>query len=97
MALCASVGEVVELITYCNGVMGVPIGVFDKINPQKVRILGMCENKDIYGLKTKIYTTAECKKRYEELFGKTGTYDLNAAGVVDGKKVYQRVLIRCRT
>jgi hypothetical protein len=56
----------------------------------------MCENLDLYGLKTKIYTAQECKQRYYELFGKKGTYDLNASGVVDGYKVYQRILIKKR-
>lgn len=77
-----------------NGVMGVPITFLDKYSPNQFIILGMCENLDLYGLKTKIYTTQECKDRYFELFGKNGTYDLNAAGVVNGKKTYQRILIR---
>lgn len=47
-----------------------------------------------YGLKTRVYTSDECRNRYFELFGKKGTYDLNAAGVVNGTKVYQRLLIR---
>lgn len=74
--------------------MGVPITFLDKYNPEQFEIVGMCENLDLYGLKTRIYTTEECQRRYEELFGKPGTYDLNAAGVVKGKKVYQRLLIR---
>ena len=77
-----------------DGVMGVPITFMDKYNPEQFEIIGMCENMDLYGLKTKVYTSQECKDRYFELFGKKGTYDLNAAGVVNGKKVYQRVLIR---
>jgi hypothetical protein len=82
------------------GVMGVPLTFLDKYNPDQFEILGMCENSDLYKLKTKIYTSAECKNAYESKFGKTGTYDLNAAGVVvkDGvlEKVYSRVLIRHR-
>ena len=74
--------------------MGVPITFLDKYNPEQFEILGMCENLDLYGLKTRIYTAEECHQRYEELFGKPGTSDLNAAGVVNGKKVYQRLLIR---
>lgn len=58
----------------------------------------MCENEDLYSLKTKSYSTAECKEAYKAKFGKSGTYDLNASGVVirDGlrEKVYQRILIR---
>lgn len=77
-----------------EGVMGVPITFLDKYSPDQFEILGMCENLDLYGLKTKVYTTQECQKRYFELFGKKGTYDLNASGVVNGIKVYQRILIK---
>lgn len=76
------------------GVMGVPITFLDKYSPDQFEIVGMCENLDLYGLKTRVYTSEECHQRYFELFGKPGTYDLNAAGVVNGKKVYQRILIR---
>ena len=79
-----------------DGVMGVPITFLDKYNPDQFEILGMCENLDLYGLKTRVYTAQECRDRYFELFGKKGTYDMNAAGVVNGKKVYQRILIRRR-
>ena len=77
-------------------IMGVPITFLDKYNPEQFEILGMCENLDLYGLKTRVYTSQECKDRYFELFGKKGTYDLNASGVLYGKKVYQRILIRRR-
>ena len=77
-----------------DGVMGVPITFMDKYNPDQFEIVGMCENLDLYKLKTRVYTSEECHQRYFELFGKSGTYDLNAAGVVNGKKVYQRILIR---
>ncbi len=81
-----------------KGVMGVPISFLDKYNPEQFEILGMCENADLYGLKTKKYTLIECKKAYLDKFGKKGTYDLNASGVVKRKglleKVYQRVLIK---
>lgn len=80
------------------GVMGVPISFLDKYSPEQFEIVGMCENQDLYQLKTKIYSTAECKAAYLAKFGKKGTYDLNASGVLmrDGllEKVYQRVLIR---
>lgn len=79
-----------------EGVMGVPITFLNKYNPEQFEILGMCENLDLYGLKTKVYTSEECRNRYFEIFGKKGTYDLNASGVVDGYKVYQRILIRKR-
>ena len=81
-----------------DGLMGVPISFLDKYSPEQFMIVGMCENEDLYKLKTKVYTTAECKKAYLDKFGKKGTYDLNASGVVyrDGllEKVYQRVLIK---
>jgi hypothetical protein len=58
----------------------------------------MCENMDLYNLKTKFYTSAECKKAYFKNFGKKGTYDLNASGVIIHsempKKVYSRILIK---
>ena len=81
-----------------SGIMGVPISFLDKYCPEQFEILGMCENEDLYNLKTKVYTTAECKQAYLDKFGKSGTYDLNASGVIlkDGlrEKVYQRILIR---
>lgn len=81
-----------------EGVMGVPISFLDKYSPEQFEIVGMCENEDLYNLKTKVYTTAECKQAYLDKFGKKGTYDLNASGVIfkDGllEKVYQRVLIK---
>lgn len=81
-----------------EGVMGVPISFLDKYNPDQFEILGMCENENLYKLKTKVYTSAECKQAYLKKFGKSGTYDLNASGVVTRnglfEKVYQRVLIK---
>lgn len=90
------VGKVAEIPVDYAGAMGVPITFLDKYNPEQFEILGMCENKDLYSLKTRIYTTKECQKQYLNLFGKKGTYDLNAAGVISGKKVYQRLLIKRR-
>jgi hypothetical protein len=81
-----------------EGLMGVPISFLSKYSPEQFQIVGMCENEDLYNLKTKIYTTAECKQAYFDKFKKKGTYDLNASGVVlrDGllEKVYQRVIIK---
>ena len=81
-----------------EGVMGVPVSILDKYSPEQFKIIGMCENKDLYKLKTKVYTSAECKQAYLDKFEKKGTYDLNASGVIirDGlfEKVYQRVLIK---
>ena len=83
-----------------EGVMGVPVSFLDKHSPEQFEIVGMCENKDLYNLKTQVYTTDECKQAYFDKFGKKGTYDLNASGVIlkNGllEKVYQRVLIKHR-
>lgn len=88
------VSKVTDIPYDYDGVMGVPITFMDKYNPDQFEIVGMCENLDLYGLKTRVYTAQECRDRYFELFNKQGVYDLNAAGVIDGKKVYQRILIR---
>ena len=81
-----------------SGVMGVPITFLDKYNPEQFEILGMCENMDLYHLKTKTYSSEECRETYYKKFGKKGTYDLNASGVLikNGikEKVYSRILIR---
>ncbi|HQI26296.1 MAG TPA: adenine-specific methyltransferase EcoRI family protein [Candidatus Paceibacterota bacterium] len=81
-----------------KGIMGVPVSILDKYSPEQFTIVGMCENENLYKLKTKVYTSTECKQAYFDKFGKKGTYDLNASGVVirNGllEKVYQRVLIK---
>lgn len=81
-----------------DDVMGVPITFLDKYNPNQFEILGKCENLDLYGLKTKVYTHQECKDAYFAKFGKKGIYDLNAAGVVieNGIRIkrYHRILIK---
>lgn len=71
-----------------DGVMGVPISFLDKYCPEQFEILGMCENEDLYKLKTKVYTNQEKKEAYFIKFNKRGQYDLNASGViiVDGRK-----------
>lgn len=80
--------------------MGVPITFLDKYSPEQFEIVGMCENEDLYNFRSKVYTSAECKQAYLDKFGKKGTYDLNATGVVviNGKleKVFKRVLIKHR-
>lgn len=81
-----------------DGVMGVPISFLDKYSPEQFEIVGICENLDLYNLKTKQYTSDECKQAYFDKFGKKGTYDLNASGVIfrnnQLEKVYTRVLIK---
>lgn len=81
-----------------KGIMGVPVSILDKYSPEQFVIMGMCENEDLYKLKTKVYISAECKQAYLDKFKKKGSYDLNASGVVirNGQleKVYQRLLIK---
>ena len=88
-------------VNYCDaipsdydGVMGVYSTFFDKYCPEQFDIVGMCENKDLYKLKTKIYTSEECKAAYYNKFNKKGTYDLLKDGILE--KVFQRILIRKR-
>ena len=81
-----------------DGVMGVPVSFLSKYCPEQFEILGMCENEDLYGMKTKRYSGEACRKAYEQKFGRKGTYDLNASGVLlkNGimEKAYSRILIR---
>lgn len=81
-----------------EGVMGVPVTFIDKYCPEQFEILGITENLDLYGLKTKRYTKEECQTAYKAKFGKSGTYDLNASAVleINGQleKLYARLLIR---
>ena len=44
-----------------DSIMGVPITFLDKYNPEQFEILGRSENEDLYGLKTRVYTTKECQ------------------------------------
>lgn len=80
-----------------DGVMGAPITFLDKYNPEQFEIVGTTESNDPEnGFRTRWYSSAECRAAYEEIFGKKGVYDLNASGVVDGEKVFKRILIRHR-
>ena len=83
-----------------DGVMGVPVSFLDKYSPDQFEIVGRCENENLYNLKTKVYTSVECRQAYFDKFGKKGTYDMNSNGVllINGlfEKVYQRVLIKHR-
>jgi len=80
-----------------QGVMGVPITFLDKYNPEQFEILGTTESNDKdNAFRTRHYTSKECRDAYLNRFGKPGVYDLNASGVVEGIKVYKRVLIRHR-
>lgn len=81
-----------------DGVMGVPVTFLDKFNPDQFEILGITKNLDLYNLKTRKYTSEECRQAYFNKFGKKGTYDLNASGVINKngrlEKTYARILIK---
>lgn len=80
-----------------DGVMGVPITFLDRYNPDQFEIVGTTESNDPdNAFRTRVYTPQECRNGYNKLFGKPGVYDLNASGVVNGIKVYKRILIRRR-
>jgi hypothetical protein len=79
------------------GVMGVPVTFLDKYSPEQFEIVGTTESNDKdNAFRTRHYTAKECRDAYANRFGKTGVYDLNASGVVEGVKVYKRILIRHR-
>ncbi len=95
--------DAIEVATYkeipsdYNGVMGVPITFLDKYNPDQFEIVGTTESNDRdNAFRTRVYTSQECREAYLKRFGKSGVYDLNASGVVNGVKVFKRVLIRHR-
>jgi hypothetical protein len=78
-----------------NGVMGVPITFLDKYNPDQFEIVGTTESNDPDNhLRTRWYSSRENRDAYQARFGKPGIYDLNASGVVNGVKVFKRILIR---
>ena len=91
------VGTYREIPSDYNGVMGVPITFLDKYNPDQFEIVGTTEsNAPANAWRTRVYTSQECRDAYMALFGKPGVYDLNASGVVNGVKVFKRILIRHR-
>jgi Adenine-specific methyltransferase EcoRI len=91
------VGTYKEIPSDFDGVMGVPVTFLDKYNPDQFEIVGTTESNDPdNAFRTRVYTSPECRDAYKKLFGKPGVYDLNASGVVNGVKVYKRVLIRHR-
>ena len=86
-----------EIPSDYDGVMGVPITFLDKYNPDQFEIVGTTESNDPNNAcRTRVYTSQECRDAYMAIFGKPGVYDLNASGVVNGVKVYKRILIRHR-
>lgn len=92
------VGTYKEIPSDFDGVMGVPITFVNKYNPEQFEIVGTTESNDPNNaFRTRVYSSAECREAYEQRFGKPGVYDLNASGVVNGVKVYKRILIRYRS
>jgi hypothetical protein len=77
-----------------DGVMGVPITFLDKFSPDQFEIVGAFDNDPDNHLRTRWYSGQECRDAYFARFGKAGVYDLNASGVINGVKVFKRILIR---
>lgn len=71
-----------------KGLMGVPVSFIDKYDPARFEILGKTNNKDIFGLKTKIYT-AQNMPNYTSFNNSPVIYK-------DGKYIakYVRLMIR---
>jgi hypothetical protein len=93
--------DAVEVATYKDipddygGVMGVPPTFLEHHNPDQFEIVGTTESNDPdNACRKRVYTSQECRAAYKRRFGKPGTYDLNASGVVNGVKVFKRILIR---
>ncbi|MCC6660955.1 MAG: adenine-specific methyltransferase EcoRI family protein [Phycisphaerales bacterium] len=92
--------DAIEVSTYKDipadykGVMGVPVTFLEHHNPDQFEILGTPSNEPDNDCRTRVYTSKECRDAYRERFGKPGVYDLNARAVVNGVKVFARVLIR---
>jgi hypothetical protein len=77
-----------------DGVMGVPVTFLEHYNPDQFEILGTPSNDPDNDCRTRVYTSKECRDAYRKRFGKPGVYDLNARAVVNGVKMFARVLIR---
>lgn len=93
--------DAIEVATYkdipadFDGVMGVPVSFLEHHNPDQFEIVGTTESNDPdNAFRTRVYSSKECRDAYKKRFGKPGVYDLNASGVVDGAKVFKRILIR---
>lgn len=91
------VSKAVDIPVDWDGVMGVPITFLGKYNPDQFEIVGTTESNDPNNrFRTRWYSAHECRDAYLARFGKAGVYDLNASGVVNGAKVFKRILIRRR-
>ena len=91
------VSKAVDIPLDWEGVMGVPITFLGKHNPDQFEIVGTTESNDPDNLlRSRWYSSQECRDAYLARFAKKGVYDLNAAAVVDGEKKFKRILIRHR-
>jgi len=92
------VGSVANIPLDYDGMMGVPVTFMDKYNPEQFEILGQPENENLYGLRTRKYTTQEKKDAYFKKFGRSGVYDLDASAVLvksgQLEKMFKRILVR---
>lgn len=95
--------DAIEVPTYkqipsdYDGVMGVPITFLDRYNPDQFEIVGTLESSDPNNpCRTHWYTAQEQKDIYFQRFGKRGSIPLNMSGVINGVKVFKRILIRHR-
>lgn len=78
-----------------DGLMGVPVTFLEKHDPDQFEIVGTLESSDPENPgRTRWYTSQDQKDAYFKRFGKPGSIPLNMSGVIDGVKVYKRVLIR---
>ena len=94
------VSKVSDIPLDYKGLMGVPVTFLTKYNPDQFEILGMCESLDLYNLKTKRYSSAECKQAYLDKFGEKGVSSLNSSGILmvnkELKLTYKRLLIKSK-
>ncbi len=95
--------DAIEVSTYkdipmdYDGVMGVPPTFLEHHNPDQFEVVGTTESNDPDNdFRKRVYTSKECRTAYLDRFDRPGTYDLNASGVVNGVKVFKRILIRRR-
>jgi hypothetical protein len=80
-----------------SGLMGVPITFLDKYNPDQFEIVATLESSDPKNVaRTKWYSAQDQKDAYMKRFGKPGSIPLNMSGVIDGVKVFKRILVRLR-
>ncbi len=95
--------DAIEVPTYkeipsdYDGIMGVPITILYKYNPDQFEIVATLESSDPDNpYRTRWYSAQDQKDAYFRRFGKPGTIPLNMSGVINDVKVFKRILIRHR-